>query len=175
MVKKPAVLWLLPAGAAAGWAETRGAWGLCWASLAQDQKQASSPVRSGGIQHCMAWQTRSFISFSKPSTTLSAVMLIWCYSLIAHLLLCWMESLPLLLSPQSHTNEVISFQGARNNLLGSAPCWVQTEALNKSMHHWGYIRKWWGKPSGGAVLSADIRVGREIIWKLFWTSTNAGL
>lgn len=91
MVKEPAVLWLFPAGAVAGWAKTRGAQGLCWASLAQDQKHAPSPILSSGIQNCMALQTRSFISHHKPSTALFVVMLLWHYSRV-HLSLCWIHS-----------------------------------------------------------------------------------
>lgn len=179
MVKKPAVLWLLPAGATAGWAETRGARGLCRASLAWDQKHAFGPIHSSGSQHRMAWQTRSFISLYKPSTTPSAVMLIWHCSLIVPLLLCWMDSsLPPLPSPQSHpcpssyhlVSKYEKHPFGVSILLGIIS--TQTEAFNKSMHCRGYICKWWGKPSGGAVLSADISGQRDIICKLFWTSIN---
>lgn len=160
MVKKPAVLWLFPAGAVAGWAKTRGAQGLCWASLAHDQKHTPSPILSSGIQNCMALQTRSFISSYKPSTTLLVVMLT--RGFICHSAGCIP---PCHHSPQSHTREFLLLPRYKKHLFGVGTLLgiisVQTEALNKSMHPWGYIFKGWGKPSGGAILSADIRVGRE--------------
>lgn len=128
MVKKPAVPWLFPARAVAGWATTRGAQGLCWASLARDQKHVPSPILFSGIQNCMALQTRSFISPYKPSTTLFVVMLTWHYSQV-HLSLCCgvcsrrlYSSLPPLPS-EPYLWITFCFQGIRKILLGSAPCW----------------------------------------------------
>lgn len=140
MVKKPAVLSLFPAGAVAGWAETRGAQGLCWASLAQDQKHAPSPILSSGIQNCMALQTRCFISPYKPSTTLSVVMLVRHYSRV-HLLLCWMHSS---LPPLSSEPYLLLLRYKKHPFGVSTLLVItsmQTEAFNKSMHHWGYIFK----------------------------------
>lgn len=88
-----------------------------WPKIRNMDPTPSSPVASR-----TAWQTRSFISPYKPSTTLSVGMLIRHYSRV-HLLLCWMHSSLPALSSEPYLWISFCFQGTRNILLGSAPFW----------------------------------------------------